>query len=85
MLSNDTKAKTFAKLYDPVVTLSTQDNKKLIEQLSSGFKRTINCSSKYQPKVSTERQNQFLDFLIGPSFQGVFLFFLYSWFTPWQY
>ena len=29
------------KLYVPVVTLSTQDNAKLIKQLKSGFKRTI--------------------------------------------
>ena len=30
------------KLYVPVVTLSTQSNSKLLEQLQSGFKRTIN-------------------------------------------
>ena len=46
MLSNDTKATTFVitdtKLYVPVVTLSTQDNAKLLQQLKSGFKRTIN-------------------------------------------
>ena len=28
-------------LYVPVVTLSTQDNAKLLSQLKSGFKRTI--------------------------------------------
>ena len=33
---------TDAKLYVPVVTLSNQDNAKLLEQLKSGFKRTIN-------------------------------------------
>ena len=33
---------TDTKLYVPVVTLSTQDNPKLREQLKSGFKRTIN-------------------------------------------
>ena len=32
---------TDTKLYVPVVTLSTQDNAKLIEQLKSDFKRTI--------------------------------------------
>ena len=32
---------TDTKLYIPVVTLSTQDNTKLIEQLKSDFKRTI--------------------------------------------
>ena len=61
---------TDTKLYLPVVTLSTQDNGKLLEQLKSGFKRTINWS-KYQTKVSTERQNQYLDFLIDPSYQWV--------------
>ena len=38
---------TDTKLYVPVVTLSTQDNAKLLEQLKSGFKRTINWN-KYQ-------------------------------------
>ena len=32
-----------AKLYVPVVNLSTQDNPKPLQQLKSGFKRTINC------------------------------------------
>ena len=61
---------TDAKLYVPVVILSTKDNAKLLEQLKSGFKRTINWD-KYQSKISTERQNQYLDYLIDPSFQGV--------------
>ena len=33
---------TETKLYVPVVTLSTQDNAKLLQQLKSGFKRKIN-------------------------------------------
>ena len=33
---------TDTKLYVPVVTLSTQDNAKLLQQLKSGFRRTIN-------------------------------------------
>ena len=61
---------TDTKLYVPVVTLSTQDNAKLLEQLKSGFKKTINWN-KYQPKVSTVRPNQYLYFLIHPSFKGV--------------
>ena len=32
---------TKTNLYVPVVTLSTQDNAKLLPQLKSGFKRTI--------------------------------------------
>ena len=45
VLSNDTKATIFAitdtKLYIPVVTLSTQVNAKLLEQLKSGFKEQL--------------------------------------------
>ena len=33
---------TDPKLYVPVVTLSTQENIKLLKQLESSFKRTIN-------------------------------------------
>ena len=33
---------TDTKLYVPFVTLSTQDNAKLLQQLKQGFKRTIN-------------------------------------------
>ena len=68
---------TDTKLYVPVVTLSTQDNAKLLEQLKSGFKRTINWN-KYQTKVSSERVNQYLDFLIDLSFQGVNRLFVLS-------
>ena len=57
---------TDTKLFDPVVTLSTQDNAKLLEQLKSGFKRTINWN-KYEPKVTLEQQNRYLDFLSNPS------------------
>ena len=64
MLSNDTKATTFAiadtKVYVPVVILSTQDNVKLLQQLKSGFKGTINLN-KYQSKVSRQAPNQYLD------------------------
>ena len=38
--------------------------------MKSGFRRTINCN-KYQSKVRAENQNQYLDYLIDPSFQGV--------------
>ena len=74
VLSNDTKATTFAitdtKLYVPVVTLSTQDNAKVLQQLKSGFKKTINWN-KYQSKITTQVPNPYLDYLIDPSFQEV--------------
>ena len=60
---------TDIKPYVPVVTLLAQDNAKLIGKLKPGFKIKIN-RNKYQPKVSTERQNQYLDFLINPDFQS---------------
>ena len=41
---------TDTKLYVLVVTLSNQDNAKLLEQLKSCFKRTISWN-KYQTKV----------------------------------
>ena len=41
--TGETKFKiTDTKFYVPVVTLSTQDNAKLLQQLKSDFKRTIN-------------------------------------------
>ena len=65
------------KLYVPVVTLSTQENIKLLKQLESGFKRTINWN-KYLAKTTNQAQNRYLDFLIDPSFQGVNRLFVLS-------
>ena len=62
---------TNTKVYVPVATLSTQYVAKLLdEQLKSGFKRTINWN-KHQSKISTGRPNQYLDYLMDPSFEGV--------------
>ena len=47
---NPTSTITDTKRYAPVVTLSTQNNVKLLKQLESGFKKTINWN-KYQSKV----------------------------------
>ena len=76
--TGETKFKiTDTKIYVPVVMLSIQDNAKLLQKLKPGFKRKINWN-KYQAKVSTEWVNQYLDFLIDPSFQGVNWFFVLS-------
>ena len=61
---------TDTKLYVPVVTLSTQDNEKLLEQLQSGFKRVISWN-KYLSKPELFAKNPNLNHLIEPSFQGV--------------
>ena len=58
------------KLYVPVVTLSTQDNAKLLQQLKSGFKRTINWN-KYESNIKKFARNRYLSYLINPSFQVV--------------
>ena len=44
------------KLYVPVVTLTTEDNAKLLQQIKSGFKRVLNWS-KYFSKPELLAQN----------------------------
>ena len=76
--TGETKFKIIeTKLDVPVVTLSTQDNAKLLQQLKSGFKRTINWN-KYQSSIKTYAQNRYLNHLIDPSFQGVRILFVLS-------
>ena len=76
--TGETKFKiTETKLYVPVVTLSTQDNAKLLQQLKSGFKRTINWN-KYESNIKIFAQNRYLNHLINPSFQGVNRLFVLS-------
>ena len=71
VITNSTGAGIFAvtdtKLYVLVVTLSTQDNIKLLQQLQSGFKRTINWN-KYQSGSKTHAWNQYLSHIVDPRF-----------------
>ena len=72
-IKNTTFSINDTKLYVPLVTLSTLnfitfDNTKLLEQLKSGLKRTINWN-KNQSKLSTERPNQYLDYLVVQVFK----------------
>ena len=77
MVYNDiaTFALTETKLYVPVVTLSTQDNAKLLRQLKSGFNRTIN-RNKYLIKPELLRRNPNFNYLVEPSLQRVNRLFL---------
>ena len=81
IISSATGTTTFGiidkKLYVPILTLLTQDNAKLLQQLKSDFKRTIYWN-KHQSKVSIGRQKQYLGYLIDPSFQGVNRLFVLS-------
>ena len=61
---------TETSLYVPVVTLSVQDNAKLLSQLKSGFKRTVSWN-KYLSKPELLRRNPNLNHLVKPSFQDV--------------
>ena len=67
---NPTFTITETTLHVPVVTLSTQDNAKLLPQLKPGFKRTISWN-KYLAKLELLAKNPNLNHLIEPSFQGV--------------
>ena len=81
VITNSTVEGNFAitetKLYVPVVTLLTQDNAKLLQQLKCGFKRTINWNQ-YESSVKTFAQNRYLNHLINPRFQGVNRLFVLS-------
>ena len=68
---------TETKFYVPVVTLSTENNAKLLQQSNSSFKRTINWN-KYESNIKTFAQNRYLNHLINPSFQGVNRLFVLS-------
>ena len=55
------------KLYLPAVTLSKDDEIKLITNLKSGFKREI-IWNKYRSQITTEAVNNNLNILIDPTF-----------------
>ena len=48
---------TDTKLYVPVVTLSKENDKKHLEQLKSGFKRTVNWN-KYRSQMAVQSNNK---------------------------
>ena len=52
------------------MTLSTQENAKLLQQLKLGFKRVINWY-KYLSKPESFRRNANLNYLVEPSFQVI--------------
>ena len=58
---------TKCELYVPVVTLSKDDEIKLLTGLKSGFKREI-IWNKYRSQMTTEAINNNLDVLVDPTF-----------------
>ena len=54
----------------PVVTLSTDNDKKLLEQLRTGFTRTIKWNN-YRSEMINQNKNNNLNYLIDPKFTKV--------------
>ena len=81
VITNSTVEGKFAitetKLYVSVITLSKEDNAKLLQQLKSNFKRKID-QNKYESSVKTFAQNRQLNYVINASFQGVNRLFVLS-------
>ena len=65
------------KLYVPVVTLSKKADTKLLEQLKTGFRRTIKWN-KYRSQMTIQPQNNNLSYLIDPTFTNVNRLFVLS-------
>ena len=65
------------KLYVPVVTLSTQDDKEFLEQLKLGFKRTLTWS-KCRSEMTTQTKTNNLNYLIDAIFNKVNRLFVLS-------
>ena len=69
------------KLCVPAVTLSKDDEIKLLTNLKSGFKREI-IWNKYRSQMTAEAINNNLNILIDPTFTNVNkLFVLWLWLT----
>ena len=58
---------TDTKLYVPVATLSTKDDNKFLEQLKSGFKRTIKWN-RYRSEMTNQAKTNHLNHLIDQTF-----------------
>ena len=65
------------KLHVPVFALSTGNDKKLLEQLKSGFKRTVKWN-KYRSQMTIQSNNNNLNYLIDPAFTKVNRLFVLS-------
>ena len=61
---------TDTKLYVPVVTSSTKDDNNFLEQLKSGFKRTIK-RNKCRSEMTNQTKINHLNYLIDPTFTKV--------------
>ena len=65
------------KLYVPVVTLWKENDIELLEQLKSGFKRSIKWN-KCRSQMTIQPQNNNLNYLIDPTFMNANRLFVLS-------
>ena len=75
--TNATFKITDTKLYVPVVTLSIEDENKLLKQLKTGFKKTIKWN-KYRAEMTNQAKTNNLNYLIDPGFNKVSRLFVLS-------
>ena len=68
---------TDTKFSVPVVTLSKENDKKLLAQLKSGFKRTVKWN-KYRSQMTIQPQNDILNYLIDLTFTKINSLFILS-------
>ena len=68
---------TDTKLYAPVVTLSSENDKRLLEQLRTGFKRIIKWN-KNRSEMTNHIKNNNLNYLIDRTFTKVNRLFILS-------
>ena len=68
---------TDTKLYVLVVTLSKENDKNLLEQLKSGFKRNVKWN-KYRSQMTVQSNNNNLNYLIYSTFTKVTRLFILS-------
>ena len=57
-------------MYASIVTLSKENDTKLLEKLKTGFKRTIKWN-KYRSQTTVQPKNNNLNYLIDPTFTNV--------------
>ena len=75
--TNATFQITDRKLYVPIVTLSTENDKILLGQLRTGSKRIIKWN-KHRSEMTNQAENKNLNYLIDPTFTKVNILFVLS-------
>ena len=68
---------TDTKLYVPVVTLTKENDIKLLDQLKLGFKRNIKWK-KYRSQMTVQSHNNNWNYLVDPTFTNVNRLFFFS-------